>query len=352
MRRVALVTALVVLCGPAAASAETTTVTMPGKFFTPPRVTMVGGDVVAFRNSDLVVHDVRIAGGVFDSGPIGRFSSWSQQIDQPGGYPFVCTLHPFMKGNVDVLAATLAAAPDGVLAGEPLTLSGRAPAGTAQLGVEQSVSGGEWTAAGSATPAPDGAYTTTVPAAVEGASYRVTTAVGASPVVTPRVTARVDVHLAVERTRRSIEVQVHTMPATTGFTATLELYSRWHFRWRAARRVPLDAGGHASFRLPASRRSFARVALSRTPRGPALVRSGVVKLRSGTTAVDPATIMPPGGGHGPHCVSTGGGTQDGGALPPPCGKPLASGPPSTRRTRPSATRARDRRGRAGSSRTR
>ena len=177
---------------------------MPGKFFDPRALTMVAGDVVAFRNSDLVVHDVRIAGGAFDSGPIGRFSSWSQQIDQPGGYPFVCTLHPFMSGNLDVLAATLAAAPDGVLAGEPLTLSGRAPAGTAQLGVEQSVSGGEWTAAGGATPAPDGAFTTTVPA-VEGASYRVTTPAGASPAVTPRVTARIDVHLAVERTRRHID---------------------------------------------------------------------------------------------------------------------------------------------------
>ena len=48
-----------------------------------------------------------------------RFTSWSQQIDQPGGYPFLCTLHAFMRGNLDVVAATLAAAPDGVLAGEP-----------------------------------------------------------------------------------------------------------------------------------------------------------------------------------------------------------------------------------------
>ena len=82
------------------------------------------------------------------------------------------------------------------------------------------------------------------------------------------------------------------MPATTGFTATLELYSRWHFRWRATRRVRLDSRGRASFRLPASRRSFARVALSRTPGGAALVRSGVVKLRSGRAAVDPDTITP------------------------------------------------------------
>ena len=63
-------------------------------------------------------------------------------FDQPGGYPFGCTLHAFMSGNLDVVAATLSAAPDGVLAGEPLTLSGRAPAGTALVGVERSIGGG------------------------------------------------------------------------------------------------------------------------------------------------------------------------------------------------------------------
>jgi plastocyanin len=304
-RRAAIAAALATLGLPAAASAETTTITMPGKYFDPARSSMVAGDLVVFRNNDLVTHNVRFAGGVFDSGPIGRFTAWSQQIDQPGGYPFVCTIHAFMSGNLDVLAATLAAAPDGVLAGEPLTLSGRAPAGTARLGVEQSVSGGEWSEIGGAAPAADGIYETAVPA-VEGASYRVTTPAGASPAVTPRVTARVDVHLEVERTRRHIDLHVHTMPATTGFVATLELYSRWHFRWRSTRRVRLDSHGAASFRLPASHRSFARVALSRSPRGPALVHSGVVKLMTGRSAVDPDPITPhPGGGgdaggHGGH----------------------------------------------------
>ena len=306
MRRSALVTALVVLGCPAAAGAETTTITIPGKYFSPPRTTIVAGDVVAFRNADIVTHDVRIAGGAFDSGPLGRFAAWSQQIDQPGGYPYVCTLHPFMSGNLDVLAATLAAAPDGVLAGEPLTLSGRAAAGTARLGVEQSVAGGEWAAVGGdAALLPDGTFTTTVPA-VEGASYRITTPAGVSPAVTPHVTAHVDVRLELELERRHVDLRVRTMPATTGFTATLELYSRWHFRWHATRRVRLDSRGRASFRLPAARRSFARVALSRTPGGDALVRSGVVKLRTGRAAMDPDKITPhergkPGGGpRGPH----------------------------------------------------
>jgi plastocyanin len=293
MRRAAAAVALL-LAAPTGARAETTTISMPGKFFEPPRATMVAGDTVVFRNSDLVTHDVVIS--PFGSGPLTRFTSWTQQIDQPGGYPFICTLHAFMRGNLDVVAATLAAAPDGVLAGEPLALSGRTRAGTAHIGVEQSVSSGAWSAVGAgAAPTPDGTFTTTVPA-VEGASYRVTTPAGPSPVLTPRITARVDVHLHVERKRRHAIVHVHARPAVTGFTATLELYSRWHFRWRPRRHAPLGGHGHATFRLPAAPRRLARVALRRTRRGPALVHSGVVKLPSGRSARDPDTLL--GGSHG------------------------------------------------------
>jgi plastocyanin len=307
MRRAAILGALAALALPAAARAETTTITMPGKHFDPPRSTIVAGDLVVFRNTDLVTHDVRIGG--FDSGPLSRLATWSQRLDRPGGYPFICTLHAFMSGNLDVVAATLAAAPDGVLAGEPLTLTGRAPAGAARVGFERSVAGGPWTPVGAgATPAPDGTYRATVPAA-EGASYRVTTAAGAGQVVTPRVTARVDVHLAVHHGRRHTTVHVHTMPAATGFVATLELYARHRYRWRSHHGVKLGSRGSAAFRLPASRRAYARVTLRRRRGGPALVHSDVVKLWNGRRARDPNTITPSapsghdepagdGGGHG------------------------------------------------------
>jgi plastocyanin len=303
IRRALLAAAALALAAPGLAHAETTTILMPGKFFDPLRSTVVAGDLVVFRNSDISTHDVRIAGGLFDSGPLPRFGSWSQQFDQPGSYPFVCTLHAFMSGNLDVVAATLSAAPDGVLAGEPLTLSGRAHAGTAAMAVERSVAGGEWTATGaSATPAADGKFSAHVPAA-EGASYRVATPAGPSQVVTPRVTAKIDVHIGVRKSRRRTTVDVHAMPAPRGFVATLELYSRWHYRWRSRRTVKLDSHGAAAFRLPASRRTYARVTLRRERGGPALVRSGVVKVWNGRAAGDPDAIAPPaphGGGHGGH----------------------------------------------------
>ena len=65
--------------------------------------------------------------------------------------------------------------------------------------------------------------------------------------------------------------------------------------------MALDSHGAAAFRVPASRRTYARVALRRSRGGPALVRSGVVKLWNGRAARDPDAIAPPGppgGGHG------------------------------------------------------
>jgi plastocyanin len=304
MKRAALsglVTAAL-LAAPGAAHADALTITMPGKFFDPARTVAVAGDTVTWHNVDLVTHNVRVAGGLFDSGPISRSFSWAQEFDQPGPYPFICTLHPFMSGNLDVVAATVAAAPDGVLAGEPLTLSGRARAGSPALGVVRTLADGSSATVTTVTPAADGMYSVETPA-VEGASYRISTPAGDSPTVTPNVTARLDAHLMVEHRKRHTLVMLHTMPAAGGWRATLELYARWHYRWRPFKAVALGNDGMATFRVPAGRRTFARVALRREKGGPALVHSGVIRLSNGHAAPDPDTLggaQHPGGGHGGH----------------------------------------------------
>jgi plastocyanin len=297
MRRGLALALLAAAALPAPAAAESVAVSMPGKYFEPARLTTVAGDAITFRNADLVTHNVRIADGVFESGSIGRLGSWTQAVDAPGEYPFVCTLHAFMSGNLTVVAATLSASPDGVLAGQPLTLSGRTRAGTASLGLERAGADGAWAVVGGAiTPAPDGTYSVKTPA-VEGASYRVTTSAGASRTVTPEVTASIDLHVALRRARLS----VHAMPAPAGMVATLQLYDRWHYRWRARKTARLDAHGAATFRLPRGARTYARVVLRRA-KGPALVASRVLRTSDGRPAPDPDTIAAPpsGGGHHGH----------------------------------------------------
>jgi hypothetical protein len=75
-------------------------VTIPAKLFSPAHVTIAPGDSVTWRNGDFANHDVRGPG--FASPPLGRFAVFTQRFDTPGTYAYVCSLHPFMTGTVNV----------------------------------------------------------------------------------------------------------------------------------------------------------------------------------------------------------------------------------------------------------
>ena len=224
---------LAALAFPASASAETSTISMPGKSFSPLAVTIVAGDSVLWRNGDLVAHDVR--GSDFDSGPLASSLFYSHTFPSVGAQPFVCTVHPFMTGEVDVVAATLSGG--SAFAGESVALSGRAPAGTASVAIERQA-GAAWEPAGSATPAADGSFTASVRPS-ETSVYRARTALGESPGATVTVTQ--DVDLRVRLSGHMVRVS-----ARPGLLATLQVYSRERFMWRNAGRVKLDSRGRGS----------------------------------------------------------------------------------------------------------
>jgi plastocyanin len=97
--------------------------------FLPVEVVIRDGDTVTWRNAGSVPHVVifdgylappeaiatpptrpsgsRLSSGTFTSGPIGAVpyprTSFSVRFDEPGSYPYVCTLHPGMVGSVEVL---------------------------------------------------------------------------------------------------------------------------------------------------------------------------------------------------------------------------------------------------------
>lgn len=266
----------VALAAPAGARADVATVAIPGKAFAPAHVTVVAGDSVAWRNSDLADHDVRASDGAFDSGVLARFAAFSEAFAAVGVHPFFCTLHPFMTGSVDVVAATLAAPAAPVFAGEAVQLKGRAPAGTASVALERQASTGGWQPAGTATPAADGRFAATVrPDAT--AAYRARTAAGESPAVTVSVSDTLTLHVSVTRGA----IRVRTVPARPGLRVTVQRWARWRFDWRATARGRLDAHGRATIALRIPMRGKARVLLARTARGPALVESDPLFLRTG-----------------------------------------------------------------------
>jgi plastocyanin len=259
--------AAVALAAPASARADVASVAIPGKLFSPGYVQVVPGDSVAWRNSDFVDHDVAASDGTFNSGPLGRFGTFVQRFDAVGSHPFFCTIHPFMTGVVDVEAATLSGPRTPVFAGEAVTLTGRAPAGTASVTV---------TPGGTVAPAADGTFALTVHPS-ETTAYRAATAQGQSPPVT--VTVSEAVKLSVSVTAHALRVR--TDPPRPGVYATVQRWARWRYDWRRVVSMKLDARGRATIRYPRPMTGKARVVLSHRARGPAAFAGDPLSLRTG-----------------------------------------------------------------------
>ena len=87
--------------GLAAAQGTTHTVVIDGVKYDPETVTAKRGDTVIWVNKDPFPHTVT-AKGVFDSREIPAGGSWKYEPRKAGEYDYVCTLHPNMKGTLDV----------------------------------------------------------------------------------------------------------------------------------------------------------------------------------------------------------------------------------------------------------
>ena len=90
-------------CAQAApAAAETHTVLMEGVAFVPQTLKVKSGDVVVWVNKDLFPHTATAQHREFDSGEIAPGKTWKYTAKKPGKFPYVCTLHPTMKGTLVV----------------------------------------------------------------------------------------------------------------------------------------------------------------------------------------------------------------------------------------------------------
>ena len=69
--------------------------------FVPATLKVRRGDVVVWTNRDPFPHTATAA-GVFDSKSIGEGKSWRWRADRSGSFAYVCTLHPTMKGTIEV----------------------------------------------------------------------------------------------------------------------------------------------------------------------------------------------------------------------------------------------------------
>lgn len=101
---------------PSESSSASNTVTMRLIAFKPGDLTVSAGDTVTWKQTDAGAHTVTSgtvaqggAGvteepdGTFDSGEIAKGKTFEFTFDEPGTYPYFCTIHPAtMRGEVRV----------------------------------------------------------------------------------------------------------------------------------------------------------------------------------------------------------------------------------------------------------
>lgn len=106
--RVALALAAVAVvagAAPAAAQAATADVRVGDFFFRPGQLRIDLGDTVEWRVLRGSPHTVTSRRGSperFDSETLRPGERFSRTFDEPGRYPYLCTLHPWMRGVVQV----------------------------------------------------------------------------------------------------------------------------------------------------------------------------------------------------------------------------------------------------------
>ncbi|HIJ38306.1 MAG TPA: cupredoxin family copper-binding protein, partial [Rhodospirillaceae bacterium] len=86
----------------ATAEGKDVTVLIHNYSFTPTEVTVPKGSKVTWTNSDETPHTVLTVDKKLRSPPMDTGESFSKVYDEVGSYPYVCGLHPQMKGMVVV----------------------------------------------------------------------------------------------------------------------------------------------------------------------------------------------------------------------------------------------------------
>jgi plastocyanin len=77
-------------------------VAIEGLSFHPETLVVAAGDTILWVNKDLFPHTVTADAGAFDSHEIAAGRSWRYTAARKGTYPYRCTLHPTMHGELRV----------------------------------------------------------------------------------------------------------------------------------------------------------------------------------------------------------------------------------------------------------
>jgi plastocyanin len=222
--------------------------------FSPLVLDVLTGDTVNWPNDSARPHTVTADDGSFDSGRIVVRSSFAQRFGAPGAFPYHCTLHPSMTGEIDVhdLLLTSPTAPAGP--NRPYPIRGRAAlAPGTQVAIEADTGAGFAKVATTSVES-DGTFAASV--------IPTTTSATASPPVRLIVLDH-SIKTSVRRLKGGrVQVQATVAPAAPGAMVVLQLHLRDRFGWWPVQMLALDARSHARFVVHQRARVPARVVLT------------------------------------------------------------------------------------------
>ncbi len=70
--------------------------------FEPANLAIAVGKTVQFINLDEEPHTATATDGAFNSKALDTNQTWNYTATKPGTYPYICSIHPFMKGTLTV----------------------------------------------------------------------------------------------------------------------------------------------------------------------------------------------------------------------------------------------------------
>ena len=220
------------------AEAPTRAVAIPGKAYDPPHLDVLVGTTVTWTNDDSINHTVTADGDAFSSGYMPPGGSFTFTFAHQGRYAFHCTIHKFMRGEVDAFGLVLTGPEAPVAAGRRVVFAGLAPPGTQSITLRGAPTGDRVVRT-----RPDGSFVAAVDTVAPG-SFRAVAGRLVSPAV--RVQVRPRVHAA----RTGDAIRAGATPPRPGATAVLQTYDRDHFTWREIARAKLDGRSRVRFSLP------------------------------------------------------------------------------------------------------
>jgi plastocyanin len=74
--------------------------------FLPGTTSVSVGDTITWTNQDVAPHTATANDGSFDTGSLSKGKSGSHTFTKAGSFPYICSIHPSMKGTVTVAAAS------------------------------------------------------------------------------------------------------------------------------------------------------------------------------------------------------------------------------------------------------